>query len=558
MNLSRRAFVTAASAFSAAGGKIAFGADEKPLWKAGIMTDTHVQTRRKDASVVRLACELFARHRVGLVANSGDICETYDPQGYVAIRKVYDEAFAACPPEEIWVYANHDWVRRSKEPHDVVMADVQKHLKAKNGPYASMTFRGYPIIVVPQMTWDEKKIEAMIAEAEKAHPDARIPVFVFDHEAGWDTNDNTLTWGTYARRQLYSRHPRVILISGHAHSSLRSELNCWLGSYASINAGCLDRWRGDAASFTLSAKPEYGVLIMEVYRSRVVFRRFDVRDGLEYSSDRPWTVPLPFTPSQDPFAWLRAQDAAAVVQFPCGAKLSVTAVGEPRTKVDLRFPVAPGGKDYLYRIDIFDNQGVHLACREEYGQFYLRETERTPEMVLSVPAGYFDPGAEYTLSVTPCDCLRRGGSPLSVKFQMGQRIGTPVWESLNPMAECRFRSGRVSGGAIPVKDGFYQMKGGFNRLELPPEIWRGERGARFLLIVDLEMKTSGVWAFVVGDARTGRPVNNRIYSPRRTSFRQRVVVEFAKPTYGFAGNFTIKEGGRGEVRFLRVRLERAG
>ena len=92
---------------------------------------------------------------------------------------------------------------------------------------------------------------------------------------------------------------------------------------------------------------------------------------------------------------------------------------------------------------------------------------------------------------------------MSAKFQMRSRAGTRVWESADPMTECRFRSGRVSGGAIPVKDGFYQMKGGFNRLELPPEIWQGERGARFRLIVDLEMKTPGVWAFVVGDAQTG-------------------------------------------------------
>ena len=54
---------------------------DKPLWTAGIMTDTHVQTHRKDASLVRRACELFARHKVDLVANCGDICETYDPRG---------------------------------------------------------------------------------------------------------------------------------------------------------------------------------------------------------------------------------------------------------------------------------------------------------------------------------------------------------------------------------------------------------------------------------------------------------------------------------------------
>ena len=529
---------------------------DKPLWTAGIMTDTHVQTHRKDASLVRRACELFARHKVDLVANCGDICETYDPRGYAEIRKAYDEVFASHKPEEIWVYANHDWVRRSKEPHDAVMADVQRHLKAKNGPYASVTFRGYPIVVVPQMTWDEGKTEKMIVDAENAHSDADIPVFVFDHEAGWNTNDNTITWGTGERLRLYSRHPRVILLSGHAHSSLKSELNCYLGRYASINAGCLDRWRGDAASFTYAAKPEYGVLIMEVYRKRVVFRRFDVRDGLEYEPERPWTVTLPYVPSQDPFAWLRRHEEAP--QFPKGAKLEIKTVGDPCETVSLSFPAAVSGKDYLYRVDIADERGERVACREEYGQFYLRRNERKESLELLLPSCYFDVGIRYRVSVTPCDFLRRGGRALSCGFSLERRKGEPVWDCAEPMTSCRFLQGRTGGGSLPLKDGFYQLSSRNARLVLPREIWAGAKGTRFRFIVDCEMRIGrSPWTFVLCNSENGRmrPVNARIYTPRDPAFRQRIIVDFAKPAENFAGELMVKEGGAGQIRFLRLRLE---
>ena len=554
MITTRRDFVTTAAAFGTFGASAALDCAERPIWTAGIMTDTHVYVGRKDASLVKRACELFARHDVDLVANCGDICDVYQPSGYAAIRAAYDEAFAKKRPEEIWVYAYHDWVRRLKEPHDAVMADVQRHLGAKNGCYAALEFKGYPLVVVPQMTWEEKRVEEMISSAEKSHPDPAVPVFVFDHEAGFDTNDNTVTWGTGDRRRLYGRHPRVILISGHAHSSLHSELNCWLGSYASINAGCLDVWRGDAVSYTLRAKPEYGVLIMEVYKSRVVFRRFDVRDGIEYMPDRPWTVPLPFTPSDDPFARVREAERQFIPQFPAGAALDAVPDGDPLRMVNLSFPAATGGRDYVYRIDFADEGGKPFARRDEYGQFYLRESERVQNLTLPISAGYFDEGRKCRISVTPCDCFGRGGKPISATFTATRRGGMPAWDCENPMKMCAFRS---SGGKSAGDDGFCEISSRANRLELPDEAWDGAKGTKLRLIADFELRSERTpWALVVCDTKTSRAVNSRVYTPRDPCFRQRAVIEFTKPTDDFKGSLVIKEGGKGLVRFNHVRVER--
>ena len=75
MNLiSRKGFIGAGGAFLAL--PLA-AADEKPLWKAGIVTDTHVKRTRESCALVQAACDLFARHHIDVFANCGDIADYY-------------------------------------------------------------------------------------------------------------------------------------------------------------------------------------------------------------------------------------------------------------------------------------------------------------------------------------------------------------------------------------------------------------------------------------------------------------------------------------------------
>jgi len=53
---SRRTFIASTGAFVALSARGA----EKPLWKAGIVTDTHVGRTRASCELVKKACDLFA------------------------------------------------------------------------------------------------------------------------------------------------------------------------------------------------------------------------------------------------------------------------------------------------------------------------------------------------------------------------------------------------------------------------------------------------------------------------------------------------------------------
>lgn len=527
--------------------------DEKLLWTAGLMTDTHVGPRR-DTTNIRLACRLFNRLGADVVANLGDICDHHWPKGYAAIRKVYDEELVR-PHEEIFVMAYHDWHRRQKEPHDLVMNEVLEMLGAKHALNCVMDFRGYPLVVFQQCDADSGKMEKMLADVAAKYSDPAIPIFVFDHEPGFDTTEDSRTWGDAARRRLYAKFPRIVHLSGHTHGAVRSELAVWQGEYTSVNAGCLSGWEGETVGAPPPSKAEFGVLFMEVYRSRLVFRRFDVRDGSECAP--AWTIPLPFDPKTAPHALARRTKSTPVAQFPAEGKLVLKTEGNPFSALTLSFPNASDGV-YQYRIEIFGEDGVRVARQDVFSSFYLSVKERPSMMTAPISAGFFDPGRSYRLSVTPVNFFGLTGRPLTAGFSSPARSGSLIWESKDPMRECRFLCGLEGESPVPLKDGWYVAGQGAYRLELPRDIWTGKMGDRFRFIVDFETDQLGpsTWTVVLRNPNPRRNANARIATEKGANGRQRFVIEFAQIDAAYHYDLLIREGSGGRIRFFCARLER--
>ena len=558
MTINRRTFFAGAAAFGGAPFVRAWAADEKPLWTAGLMTDTHVGQTPESCALVRRACELFAAKGVDLVVNTGDIADHHYPGGYRALRKIYDTVFAARRPQEIWVYAHHDHIDRLDEPFEKVMGDVRRLLGVPHDLYATIDFKGWPLVVFPQRI-DLKRAEAMLAAVDADPRYAGRPIMVFDHVPPLSTTDNSVTWGQLARRELYSKFPRVVDFCGHSHGSLRSELNIWQGAFSAVGLGCLQVWDGHAVGGAPKNKRAYGVVLMEVYANRLVLRRFDVRDGSEYHAEAPWTIPLPFDPATAPYRRDRTARTEPVPQFAAGAALAVTCKGTPCTGVEVRFPraEAPDGV-YIYRLEIADGKGTKLARQDEFGQFWLPPKDRVPELTYALSAGYFEAGRTYRVIVTPVNCFGVCGRPLTAAFTAAAAAGTTVWESRDPMRECPFLTGLADGRPVEQKDGWFLVKGGNNRLEFPPEAWEGAAKTRFRFTVDMEMEQTAekTWTLVLRNPEPLKNANARIATPTGASGRQRYVIEFAKQGPDCRYYLLVREGGAGRIRFSHARIER--
>ena len=193
MKTTRRTFIGGAAAFVPLSGL--WAAEEKPLLKIGLMTDTHVGKTKESCSRARLAYELFRDIGVDLIVNDGDVADHHYPTGYVAYREMVEETFADVPadrrPQELFVYAWHDTYEYKGHPREVstsdapeAFADMQRLIKSPNGPYAEGEIKGFPYVVIPQFYGrdgkvDWKRFDKMLTAAEKAYPGK--PVFAFAH-----------------------------------------------------------------------------------------------------------------------------------------------------------------------------------------------------------------------------------------------------------------------------------------------------------------------------------------------------------------------------------------
>ena len=531
--------------------------EEKPLWTAGLMTDTHIGETVESCERVRLAYELLNDLEVDLVANCGDIAERYTERGYKILRRIFDRTFTKKKPQEVWVYANHEHVGRKNEPFETVMQDVRKLLRIPHDLYALIDFKGFPLVVLPQWL-DPDRAEKMLGEAARKY--LGKPIFVFDHVPAMDTTGGSLTGGTQKRRDLFNRFPQTVHFSGHKHGSIRSERQIWQGEFTALNLGCLAGWTGAAVGAAPARKDEFCVAVMEVFSDRLVFKRIDVRDRCEHRSEERWTVPLPFNPATAPYRVDSAAKREAVPQFKPDAKVSLSADSAPARSVTVSFPQAEATYGvYMYKIEVFDGESGGLVARQDqFGPFWMRPEERPAQMECVLSAAYFDAGCRRTVSVTPMNCFGVCGDAIKGELTLDSVAGVPVWESDEIAKDCVFRRYLKDGEIKRPKDGWYEMHPGDNRLELPKGVWDAPAGTRFRFTVDMESETftPRPWTIVLRHPEPVENANTRIYTAAGKTPKHRVVIEFAKRKADRNYYLLVREGGPGRIRFHKVKIEK--
>ena len=266
----------------------------KPIFKAGIMSDTHVTKDINSCSILKDTFELFKQHNVELIINAGDIADVYDKTAYRNYRKTFNSVFtdSAKAPKEIFSYAYHDVAgHKSKDPF-TAFKDVRKYLEIKHAPYDIVRHKGYIFLAMPQYHTQEmyqKQLDVAAREHENK------PFFIVDHVAPHGTVAVSLN-GNYYVKNLLDKYPDAIHISGHNHSLLTNELNIWQGNFTAVNAGFLHG--------SMRVKKTCDVaLIMEVYENKIIFRRFFTDTKAEYkSAPEPWCIALPFDKKTAPYS----------------------------------------------------------------------------------------------------------------------------------------------------------------------------------------------------------------------------------------------------------------
>jgi hypothetical protein len=559
------------------------GADrvaEVPYAKVGIMTDNHITDSPSSLERSRLALELFKREGVDAVADLGDLGQANYEKGYDMYREMVDSIFPvkAKRPEFLYVHADHELYnpKGGMLSREEGFKRFRAHIGIKHPYFTERSCNGLPVLVFPQtldLIGGLKSYEEKIAAACKANPG--MPVVVFDHVPPYDTVYNSVMWGDRGlnHRRILDKYPQVVSVSGHSHNSILNERCIWQGAFTAIDAGCLQRWQGITVGSPIKSNQSYGVMVLEAYQTKLVFRRFDVRDGKECRSDARWIVPVPFNPARAPYSYAKRAKAERSTRFPCGSSVKVSTDAVPFSTVTVSFSSAEREEDVLfYRIDIErrakGGAWERFARGDTMSDFHLRREDRKGAHSVNYSTGYFTGRKSYRISVTPVGFFGTCGEPISCEWTAPESAPVElVWSSENPMVQCPFRKGRVKSVEeclkLPVlepKDGWYVFdarSSGF--IELPDGLWEGEIGTKFRLVFDFETEQTASEGFTVNIREIngwGQPCYGLV-TPGGKSGPLHFVFEFTKkkadmPRYGLR----FERGGDYRLKVNRIAVER--
>ena len=509
MNTSRRTFIGSLAATSFAGCGT-WRPEEKQL-TIGFMTDTHVLQTRESCARVEGAYKVFRREGCDVIVNAGDIADWFYPSGYKHYRDIANETYPDpnTRPQEIFVYANHDTLHYPKKPGETkwdAFPHVKELLQIPNDPWDVVKVKGYTFVVVPQ-SLDYDRYDKMIGEACAANPGRHV--FLCDHLPGGGTTPMSSVWGDSRRRKVLNKYPQVVALTGHIHGSIRDPRQVWHGEYTCVNAGCLQSWQGDYFGVSPKSKSEYGVFVIDVYPSKLVFRRYDVRTGAAFDPE--------------------PMDAVERVR------------GE------------------LWRRDGSGEWRVFAVKDVEY-PFFLAPEERKPVENVEFHPACFDEGVPYRITLTPIDFNGRRGAQRVVEEGVGRACpgGEVVYRSDDPMRDMPFIYGLDGGEPVPVKDGFYDFSGRDARLVFPKGTWDGPADAWFRYVIDMttEQGDRRSWSMTMRHPKPISNGHNRLYTMPGKQGSMRYVVEFRKPYANYDYYLLFREGPAGRIRFDRVRVEK--
>ena len=520
-------------------------AEKKPILKVGFISDTHVTPNIASCRMLKEAWRFFAKNNCDMVVNCGDIADLPKEQAYRNYRNTLKELFPATSkmPRELYIYANHD--RIGIPDVDKAFADMKKQLEIPNDPYDFLVLKGYPFLVFPQFL-DMERFEKTIAETIRKFPGK--PVFVLDHVPPYNTVSHSKTWGHRERRDVMNKFPSAIHISGHVHGTVFNECHIWQGEFTAVNTGSL-------FSGTVS--------IMEIFKDKVIFRRYSLLDGKEYTTDGLWSIPWPFDPRKAPFRPRYRKDKSLPPAFSAGAKLNVSAASMPLKNVVIEIPsAAPALHYYMVAVERKNAAGKwELVCTKKMnGDYWQLPSRRTPVLKRYLSGGYFDEGREHRITVTPFNFYGKKGKALQTIWKAPAKVKTKVlFESKDPMKELPFKSELKDGVPLKQEKGFYLHNVHNARLEMPGHIWNNiPVGAHLRFTADIHTIQKGdlyrQWTILLRNPVPVENANHRIYTFSGECVN-RYVIDFRMQNAAYKYYLLIREGDAGKLRFNYIKLE---
>ncbi len=460
-------------------------AEDGILLRFGAISDNHFDRKRPEmAERTRKAFELFKKNKVDFFVDCGDVVDTYQPDMFQLWRKIYLEVFAdeKSRPDFLMIPAGHDRIGTTwKQGY----SDFVKYTGSGSvNPVKQV--KGYHFVSIAQKENPEilKKNLAVAYAASNGKP-----VFVITHYPPKNTTPGSFgTSGDQHYRNILEAYPQAISISGHTHASLYDERSIWQGRFTAVNAGSLAYHDVGGTANLATRHPSYEASIWDVYKDKIVIRRFNVKDGSEVAADLRWVIALPHRADHTPYSPENRKKAFPVPGFRKDDK--GVYIGKKHTWNrwgTLQFP-APEHVNAASRYRLVLEKCGADGKFAHYGivDFFSPAVAGKP-VQFGFATGYLSVG-KYRYTLTPFNCFGVSGKTLHGEFAVKK---VPWKEVKTTQTGLSVFKGRTSKEKIAADaNGFYDVKGDF-RLVIPEDVIAQTVMKKKKLLVALKVECIG-------------------------------------------------------------------
>ena len=431
----RRGFLKGAALLGAASTvqNVIAAADEHPLLRVAIMSDIQGYPYPEDAGMRNLerALDMLAQLKPDVVVNDGDINDSgRDADAILYYKTRCDLRLGRIP--HVACMGNHEIgfvppeLQQERTPSACLRDFNAVFGYAPNEWVTRRTVSGYDFIALSMSSiegYTEQEIARLKSALDAAVArDQSKPIFVVTHYHAKDTvNDSASEKLCGPLRRLLDTYPQAVSISGHTHNPLQDPRSIWQGSFTAVDTstlcyGCIKN--SPPAVNQISCLIPYGhesvgFMLLEIFRDRLVFRRFSVRDKREIDPHSRWTVPWPHNPATASYAFDKRRLTETAPQF-----LSDT---EPTLWYDFGYvyllfnPAADRSSVFGYRIELSD-EGGGVKSYFLLSDYYRIPTHRQDRIVFKAPPGALASGANYRCRIFPVGFFGAEGKPCDWKF----------------------------------------------------------------------------------------------------------------------------------------------
>lgn len=423
--------------------------DDAPVLKVAVMSDIQGYAYPEDAGMRNLerALDVFARLKPDVVVNDGDINDNgWDMSGVRYYKARCDARLGKIPHvacagnHEIGFIPRHLQAERTSA---ACIADFNAAFGEGASPLVHKTISGYDFIALALST-DAGYTEADMALLKEAldravQRDAAKPIFVLTHYHPAETvNDSSAADGRGGLlRKLLNAYPQVVNLSGHTHNPLQDPRSIWQGEFTVVDTstlcyGCLEGnppMANQISCLIPYGHEAVGFMLMEVYRDRLVFRRFTARDRRELPGE--WSFALPYDPKHPKFDFASRKAATPAPELPVDA--------EPTLWYDygfvyLMFNAATDPSSvYRYRIELTE-KGGETQSHYQLSDYYRIPEHRQNRVVFRIPPKGVRKGGSYRCRIFPVGFFGSEGRPCEWEFTIRSNY-SPSEQRQNCMQE---------------------------------------------------------------------------------------------------------------------------